>query len=235
MGNFISNKLKKWKAIPVLLSELNGEINFNKWDKIIADTKNASELYNRNKNINSKIVVLKFEFEETEPVFENQISRPILTWKLESALLNISLRRKSPKFPEIHKTIPEDIKKLKVLIAEDNNVNKILLKHILISIGINQITEANNGLEAVESFKIESPDIIFMDVQMPILDGLEATEMIRKIESDKSEETLIIALTANAMEGDKEKCIKAGMNDYLSKPFLKDQILNILLKYSIIE
>lgn len=111
----------------------------------------------------------------------------------------------------------------KVLIVDDDIINMSLAKTIVKSILPNsQITEAENGMEAIELFRKENPDIILMDIQMPEMNGYEATKEIRKMETKKR--TPIIAITAGTKPGDKEKCFTAGVDDYLTKPIVKDTI-----------
>ena len=90
-----------------------------------------------------------------------------------------------------------------------------------------KVTMANNGKEAIEKTQKESFDLIFMDGRMPVLNGLEATKVLKK----NGITTPIIALTAHAMEGDRELCIQAGYNDYLTKPIEREKLLQILEKY----
>jgi len=128
----------------------------------------------------------------------------------------------------------KDITKLvfnhKVLVAEDNEVNQELIKILLDSKGIKYII-ANNGLEAVELYKKEKFDLVFMDINMPEMDGIEATKEIKKYEAENNiTHTPIIALTANAMEGDKDRFLEF-MDDYLSKPIMEEELNNILNKY----
>jgi len=117
-----------------------------------------------------------------------------------------------------------EARQLEVLLVEDNPVNQELAERLLKKRGY-RVTLANNGAEAVDCFENNHFDIIFMDVQMPVMDGLEATESIRSREMRRSwvvsqdfKQVYIIAMTANAMDGDKDRCLQAGMNDYLSKP-----------------
>lgn len=119
---------------------------------------------------------------------------------------------------------------IKVLIAEDNDVNMFLAKTILTQIFPNAIlTEAENGEEAIEQFKTAIPDIILMDIQMPQMNGYEATKAIRSLENGKN--VPIIALTAGIVMGEKEKCLAAGMSDFMSKPVIKETITKMIYKW----
>jgi GAF domain-containing protein/DNA-binding response OmpR family regulator len=116
---------------------------------------------------------------------------------------------------------------LRILLAEDNAVNQKLALRILEQMGY-RADVASNGVEAVESIQRQTYDVILMDVQMPELDGLNATRDIRKLTNVIQPH--IIAMTANAMEGDREMCLAAGMNDYLSKPIRVNELVEALLK-----
>jgi len=118
-------------------------------------------------------------------------------------------------------------KKIKILLAEDNEANQFLIKVITKSQDWD-ITIVENGAEAIEKYKSGKYDIILMDVQMPIMNGYEATKIIRQIEFEKGMHTPIIALTAYAMKSDKDICIEAGMDDYISKPFKRQQFLETI-------
>ncbi len=108
---------------------------------------------------------------------------------------------------------------LRILIAEDNEVNLKVIKIILANCGW-QFDIAQDGNEAVEKYNSERYDLVLMDCQMPRMDGIEATNRIRQIETlAQMSRTPIVAMTANAMKGDREKCLAAGMDDFLSKPF----------------
>ena len=93
-----------------------------------------------------------------------------------------------------------------------------------------KIDVAVNGLEAIELFKKDNHDIIFMDVQMPKMDGLEATKKLKKQYLGESS-PIIIAMTANALQGDKEKCLEAGMNDFISKPIKITALQDSIIKW----
>ena len=121
-------------------------------------------------------------------------------------------------------------KKIKIMLVEDNNVNMLLLKTIIKNLFTNvTIFEIPNGKVAVEQFETIHPDIIFMDIQMPIMNGYEATEIIRNLKSGQN--VPIIAITAGTEKEEKEKCLKAGMNDYIPKPIIKGIIEETFLKW----
>jgi len=115
----------------------------------------------------------------------------------------------------------------KILIAEDNVLNQRLITATLRRYDFD-ITIVNNGKEAVEAFSNGNFDYIIMDVMMPVMDGLEATESIRAIENVKGGKVFIIGLTGNVYDDDKNKCLKAGMDAYLTKPFEEEDFLNIV-------
>jgi signal transduction histidine kinase/DNA-binding response OmpR family regulator len=116
---------------------------------------------------------------------------------------------------------------LSILIAEDNKINQNVIMHVLGKLGYKpQIAE--NGLEAVAACRKNSYDLILMDMQMPEMDGIEATLVIRKT---LGQQPVIIALTANTMKGDREDCLLAGMNDYLSKPVKTDDLMDKLRQW----
>jgi signal transduction histidine kinase/ligand-binding sensor domain-containing protein/CheY-like chemotaxis protein len=118
---------------------------------------------------------------------------------------------------------------LKVLLAEDNQINQKVAKMHLEKLG-HQVETADNGKIALDMFTKNQYDMIFMDVQMPEMDGIESTKRIREFEHDvkAKKPIIIVALTANAMKGDKEACLNAGMNDYMSKPFKPQELKSIL-------
>ena len=120
----------------------------------------------------------------------------------------------------------------RILIAEDNPPSRKLLRAMLQNLGLS-CQEAVNGKEAIEKHHSSPFEIIFMDLQMPEVDGLSATQAIRTLEAaGKVPPALIVALTADAFSGDREKCLQAGMNDYLSKPLRRDELVAALHRAS---
>jgi two-component system, sensor histidine kinase and response regulator len=117
--------------------------------------------------------------------------------------------------------------KLRILLAEDNMVNQRLAFRLLEKQG-HVIVLANNGQEALDHLLKDSFDLILMDVQMPDVDGLEATREIRKREVSTGKHIPIVAMTAHAMEGDRERCIEAGMDDYISKPIKASMLFEVI-------
>src|SRR5215203_2956397 len=120
------------------------------------------------------------------------------------------------------------LSEVKVLIAEDNPMNQQLIKHLMKNWAINH-TVVSNGLEAIEALRKEYFSLILMDIQMPEMDGYTATAVIR---AELQSQIPIIAMTAHAMMGEKEKCIQLGMNDYISKPLKETILYNIIAQYS---
>ena len=116
---------------------------------------------------------------------------------------------------------------LSVLVAEDNVINQKVLKSLLRSAGY-RVQLANDGREAVAAWRHYTFDLILMDVQMPLMDGLEATRLIREQERSSGNRIPIIALTAHALEGDRERCLNAGMDEYVAKPVGRSQLLEAI-------
>jgi CheY-like chemotaxis protein len=118
-----------------------------------------------------------------------------------------------------------DLSNANILLVEDNAINQ---KIIILSLKnqVRHIDVANNGKDALDKFGTTKYDLILMDIQMPVINGIVATKKIRELEATSNTQTPIIAITANALSGDKEACLAAGMNDYISKPFQVDVLVN---------
>ena len=126
------------------------------------------------------------------------------------------------------KETPSLQRKLRILVAEDNRVNQALARRLLEKQG-HTVTIAADGREAIAAFEKDRFDLILMDVQMPEVDGFQATEAIRQ--QEKGEQRIpIIALTANAMSGDRERCLAAGMDGFVSKPIDVAELTDAIAK-----
>jgi signal transduction histidine kinase/DNA-binding response OmpR family regulator/methyl-accepting chemotaxis protein len=129
---------------------------------------------------------------------------------------------------ESHRKFQNELKDKRILLAEDNDINQLVAKDILEQAGIH-VSIANNGEEAIKYAHANKFDAILMDMQMPIMDGYKATEILR--ETYSSSELPVIAMTANALKGDRERSIEAGMNDYISKPIDPEILFETLAKW----
>jgi len=164
-------------------------------------------------NIMTKPVKQSHLFNDLLKIFDGKPS--ITTKKFNMPLLDPNLGTKSP---------------LDILVVEDNVVNQKLALRILKKLGYKADISAN-GKEALKALKLKHYDMILMDIQMPEMDGYEATRLIRQ-RMPKNKRPRIVAMTANAMEGDREKCIKVGMDEYISKPMQIDRLIIELKKTS---
>jgi len=163
--------------------------------------------------------------------FAAYLTKPLKPSALYDALASLFARHVvTPKADPVKHVIDAELGRkhpLRILLAEDNAVNQKLALRILEQMGY-RADVASNGLETVESIERQKYDVILMDVQMPEMDGLDATREIRKL--GNVSQPHIVAMTANAMEGDREMCIAAGMNDYISKPIRVNELVEALRK-----
>ncbi|HXG92791.1 MAG TPA: response regulator [Blastocatellia bacterium] len=154
------------------------------------------------------------------------LPKPIAQSKLLRAIedvLNGSVSREQQQTLVTRHSLRESDSRLRILLAEDNPVNQHLILRLLEKRGYS-VRVANNGREALDLLDEESFDIVLMDVQMPVMGGFEATEVIRKREVSTGNHIPIVALTAHAMKGDRERCLEAGMDAYLPKPVRADEL-----------
>jgi PAS domain S-box-containing protein len=161
--------------------------------------------------------------------------KPIRQSELREAIARVlGAREQDGAIPLITRFSVQDVRDpsvfLKVLLAEDNAVNQRLAVRLLEKRG-HHVTVAGNGREALQALEKESFDLVFMDVQMPELDGFEATAAIREREKGSALHQPIVALTAHAMKGDREKCLAGGMDGYLTKPIRPQELDEILEDY----
>lgn len=169
--------------------------------------------------------------QETEPTgIDAYLAKPVRRSQLYNALCEVTGvvdEKAVPLAPSIERRTSG----VRVLLVEDNEVNRKLALHMLKRLGCS-VEVATNGREAVEMTASRAYDIVFMDVQMPEMDGIEATRLIRERELSTHKYLPIIAMTAHAMEGDRERCLSAGMDDYLSKPVKIDLLAQMVEKWS---
>jgi len=150
-----------------------------------------------------------------------------------TTVLNARITSEKVKFPEIvtrHTITEKKFQNVRILIAEDNPINQKLAETILRKGGYSNIDIAENGRLAVEAVDKKDYDIIFMDVQMPEMDGFEATKTIR-LKEKNDWHNVIVAMTAHALEGDRKRCLDAGMDDYIAKPISPNEMFRIIRKW----
>ena len=169
------------------------------------------------------------EANELKNMFSSYVNKPIKHSQLAEILLKVIAPQKiaaivnSPapeKLTEISKKYP-----FQILVAEDNLINQKLIRNVFDLLGY-KTDIAANGLEALEAIKRKNYTLIFMDIQMPEMNGYEATSII--VERRKEDRPIIIAMTANAMQGDRDKCIEAGMDDYITKPMKINDLVRVI-------
>jgi len=163
----------------------------------------------------------------------NYLLKPVRRQELQDVIMKaLGAQSASPEdrrgFQAAH---PPSVSSCRVLLAEDNLVNQRVVQRILEKEG-HQVVVVANGLEALQALQQDTFDLVLMDVQMPFMDGLEATRAIRKSEALGNGHIPIIALTAHAMKGDRDKCLAAGMDAYVSKPIHAAELFNTLQAYT---
>ena len=196
-----------------LASEINSDKRINSTKLILMSPAGRS-------GEEAKMKLLKwFDAYLNKPIKKNQLFETI--FRLVNEEVDLQSVDESDGVEEAESVLT--IEKGRILVAEDHEVNQTLFKAILENAGY-EVSIANNGREAVEQTKREEYALIFMDVQMPEMNGYEATQAIRAA----GIRTPIIAVTASAIKGEQEKCIAAGMDDFLTKPFKKADLLPVL-------
>jgi len=243
----LKNQLEIWKLVPTLASsgaealeilDAGGQFDLVLTDMQMPDmdgcelAQNIQKLY-----AELPIILLSSVGDERNKqyagLFKSILTKPIKQEMLCKLIIN-ELRGKGKHTPEVQQVqqkLSVDFAKehpLNILVAEDNLVNQKLTLKILSKLGFDAAL-AENGKVAIEMVSQQPYDVILMDVQMPEIDGLEATRIIRQ---GMEIQPIIIAMTANAMKEDKDECLKAGMNDFLSKPVKLEELVNMLAKWS---
>ena len=220
------------------LSQCKDMLNKEQYDFIFIDydfvnDEELKEYCNLEQNI---ILFVKSYYKKTIDELDLKIFKtiyePLTNTKLKNILTNYQPTVKTKRNLTSSHTKKFDKAKSRfnatALVAEDNFINQKLIKKTLEDLGLH-VELANNGLEAFQKRKSEKFDIIFMDIQMPVLDGIETTQEILDYEEDTGAAHVpIVALTANALKGDRERFLKEGLDEYTTKPLVRDEIISIL-------
>ncbi|WP_232225701.1 hybrid sensor histidine kinase/response regulator [Leptospira broomii] len=184
--------------------------------------------------LSSSILDIK-EREIADQLFLRQLSKPVKKKELEQIVTEILITgtekgkaNRSSSYLEKQKDLLQSTYPFEVLIAEDNEINLSLAKRILQKLGYSPIV-ATNGKQVLNRLREAKFDVVLMDVHMPEMDGIQATQVIRNT-WPQNEQPYIIAMTAAAMQGDREICLRAGMNDYVSKPIVFEELIHALRK-----
>jgi two-component system sensor histidine kinase/response regulator len=162
------------------------------------------------------------------------VTKPVRRAELKSAMAMVMSRAgrgQAPQPPVTEMAAPAEPRKhvpMHILLAEDNIVNQRVALRILEKAG-HRVTVANNGVQALQAFDLQDFDVVLMDLQMPEMGGFEATAKIR--ERERGALVPIIAMTAHAMTGDRERCLNAGMDDYIAKPIRASALIELVAKY----
>lgn len=248
-SRIIRNNLEQWNLEPILAASAEQAldvINSGKlaFDLVICDLQlfkgGGADLCKKIKETNSRIPIIGLAFNNDESrkrypqLFACILIKPFkyiqFFTEVQRALKNEEIV--TAKAANTGNVLSDTFAKqhpIKILIAEDNLINQKLIIKVLNKLGYEPVL-ANNGREAVDILNNEYFDLILMDIQMPVMDGLEATGHIRS--SSIGQQPLIIAMTANAMSEDRERCIQAGMDDYISKPVNLNELMAALKEAS---
>jgi CheY-like chemotaxis protein len=184
----------------------------------------AAELRGIQKNKTLPLVLLS-SLEQRIPPNHAYLTKPIKTSQLHNVLTDIISRQPAQSVVQAAVGRPCQSNPLRILLVEDNVSGQKVVQGMLKKLGYRADTVAN-GIEALQAIERQRYDVVLMDIQMPEMDGLEAARMIRQRWPDT--EPKIIAITANAIDGDRERCLEAGMNDYIAKPVRIEDLKNAL-------
>jgi len=243
--NIMEAQLLQWKFIPILADSAKKALDIlssgPKVDLVISDmnmpemdgiqlARNIKELHSSMRiillssigNEQSRHEAHLFNVILTKPTKHHVLYKHIVDQLKDISVVTEPQKAKTQFSVDFAKQYP-----MEILIAEDNHVNQKLTVHILNKMGYNPEV-ACNGHEVLDCVAKKKYDMILMDIQMPEMDGLEATQFIRQ---HAQEQPIIVAMTANAMPEDREMCIKAGMDDYLSKPMKLAEVISVLEKW----
>ena len=215
------------------LKELDGnDVCKNYWidiDKAKQNIMDAIHHMDKSKLIIIANVTSRNKIEELDIDQSNVVYKPVTLSKLKTVLSNTA--NITPQLIEETIGTQQTTFDAKILVTEDNIINQKLIKRILEEHGAT-VDLANNGLESFEKRRSGNYDLIFMDIQMPVMDGIEATHEILDYEEDEEETHVpIVALTANALKGDRERFLGEGMDEYITKPIETTELLYVLNKF----
>ena len=238
----LKKQLEKWGLTPVIVQSAAAAITTIegglKFDAVITDMEmpemDGISLAKKIKEHNIKLPVILLssigdEAKKKYPgLFSSILTKPVKQNHLYQSL-RLSLNKQEELQAENRKTSPLTVNfaiehPLRILVAEDNLVNQKLIERVLIKLGYNP-DMVENGEQALERFRENEYDVILTDLQMPEMDGFETTERIRKL---AVKQPYIAAMTANAMQEDKDLCISSGMNDYIAKPMKIEELADLL-------
>jgi two-component system sensor histidine kinase/response regulator len=211
------------------------------------DGKDFSQFIKEIKRENIPIILITNNSSQKKSIQSKQlfvhsiISKPIkpteLTYEIYNVFAKIDHKTETAKLTREHKD-PDHHYNYKILVADDNLVDRKLIVRLMEKLG-HQVNAVESGREVISAIKNKKYDLILMDLQMPEMDGIETTHKVRDLEKAKGEHTAIIALTAHAMQEDKERCLASGMDGYVSKPIKIDELLetidNILYHQTILQ
>jgi signal transduction histidine kinase/DNA-binding response OmpR family regulator len=229
---YFGPSVKHFESVGALKELIDNDTCKNYWIDIDKAKQNILDaIVNMDK---SKLIVIanvtsRSKIEELNINQDNVIYKPLTLSKLKTVLLKSATS--TPQLVE--EVIPAHATKFdaKVLVTEDNIINQKLIKRILEEHGIT-VDLANNGLESFEKRRSNDYDLLFMDIQMPVMDGIEATHEILDYEEDEEiPHVPIVALTANALKGDRERFLNEGMDEYITKPIETAELLYVLNKF----
>jgi signal transduction histidine kinase/CheY-like chemotaxis protein len=246
--NILKNQLEQWKLVPTLATSGEQALAIlaqgETFDLILTDMQmpemDGIDLAKaiRKQNETLPIILLSSIGDENckscpglfssvliKPVKQITLRKHILSQLIEGTDKSIALEVDETKKLSVNFALEYP---LNILITEDNPVNQKLAERVLTKLGYKP-AQAMNGQEALAALQLNHYDIILMDIQMPVMDGLETTRVIRQ---QPVAQPVIIAMTANAMQGDREICLEAGMNDYISKPVKLEYLVTLLAKWA---
>ncbi len=245
--SILKNQLELWKLVPTLASSGEDALKIMeqsmRFDLLLTDMQmpymDGCELAQQVQQLYPRLPIILLSSVGDErnkkysSLFKSILTKPIKQDMLCKLIINELRGKLKPAIIEVvpvKQKLSIDFAKecpMNILVAEDNLVNQKLTLKILSKLGF-KATLAINGIQTIEMASQQEFDVILMDVQMPEMDGLEATRIIRE---DMEMQPAIIAMTANAMKEDKDECLRAGMDDFLSKPVNLDDVVNMLAKW----